>query len=512
MFADLESLYLEEDRIKNLLKKGLEEKILQMPNVRFVSVGMKQTEGKAISPSVCIRVYVDKKVKKEAMRQEDLIPETIEGIPTDVNVLDYDFQFSDDTAKYRPIVGGIQITNGILDLNDQLAPEMYSGTLGCLGKHNGKIVALTNWHVVSRSGGKIGSKVYQARPPILPAAPDIFPAKPTSDEDKIGTIENLLINDKVDCAIIKITEPCKCLCCECCGLDYSNQIHNLNMNGDNFIHGVEGAHANMKVVKVGKKTGKTEGVIIDTQFPSLTISRDGTNYTFLKQIKIEHKDGATKQFSHSGDSGSVIINIANSHIVGLLFSDGTKQVNGQPHYATFANHITDVTSALGMSINVKETARGIADAPSFIGETPMSAVAFSSSNNILTHQGRQQILFSERDEWLKTRTGKRFSQLFERHRAEVFNLINYNTEVSMTWHRNRGPSLIALLVRFIEAQNQPFPDTINGRPYKTCIQNLATIFRRFGSTDLLKDLKKCENLVGRLEGMTYEAFKRQKAK
>jgi hypothetical protein len=65
-----------------------------------------------------MRVYVREKLPHEQLSPAELIPREINGIPTDVNVQNGPFhpQLLDDRTKYRPVKGGIMISNGIVAL------------------------------------------------------------------------------------------------------------------------------------------------------------------------------------------------------------------------------------------------------------------------------------------------------------------------------------------------------------------------------------------------------------
>src|SRR5262245_13764513 len=129
-----DELRAENQAVRDFLASGAEERLRAIPGVTHVSVGLKQTENRA-TPQLCIRVYVREKVARGRLSPDQLIPPTINGIPTDVNVIG-DFEFQADTSRQRPIIGGIQITNRIVDLGDSGRPELSRGTLGCMAIDN----------------------------------------------------------------------------------------------------------------------------------------------------------------------------------------------------------------------------------------------------------------------------------------------------------------------------------------------------------------------------------------
>src|SRR5690349_20513296 len=126
-----EQLKAENQAIRDLLAAGAEEQLRAIPGVVHVSVGIKERAG-GITDELCIRVYVKEKKDEKALSSDELIPAEINGVQTDVNVVG-EFEFSEDNTRYRPIKGGIQISNRIIVLNDAgTGTQMSRGTLGCI--------------------------------------------------------------------------------------------------------------------------------------------------------------------------------------------------------------------------------------------------------------------------------------------------------------------------------------------------------------------------------------------
>lgn len=57
--------------------------LLSLPNVVGVGLGMKQTKNVATG-KICLKVYVEKKIPKDKLSREEIIPEKLEGVKTDV--------------------------------------------------------------------------------------------------------------------------------------------------------------------------------------------------------------------------------------------------------------------------------------------------------------------------------------------------------------------------------------------------------------------------------------------
>ncbi|MBC8085715.1 MAG: hypothetical protein H7Z40_00500, partial [Phycisphaerae bacterium] len=118
MMKSIEELRAEEARILAILADGVEAELRAIPGVVHVSVGLKQINNTA-TDEFCIRVYVAKKLNLADLAPAERIPKSMAGVPTDVNEVKT-VSAHVDTARYRPITGGIQITTGA-----------GTGTLGC---------------------------------------------------------------------------------------------------------------------------------------------------------------------------------------------------------------------------------------------------------------------------------------------------------------------------------------------------------------------------------------------
>ena len=60
--------------------------LLSLPNVTGVGIGQKIRDGKPVG-TTAIKVFVLRKLPPAQLSDEDLIPETLEGFPTDVEVI-----------------------------------------------------------------------------------------------------------------------------------------------------------------------------------------------------------------------------------------------------------------------------------------------------------------------------------------------------------------------------------------------------------------------------------------
>jgi hypothetical protein len=339
-----EELQRENEAIRDVLNNGVEEVLRKIPGVHHISTGLKETDGR-ISDTLCIRIYVAEKKDSSSLHPHEVLPSEINGIPTDVNVIP-GFSACIDEKKYRPLKGGIQITNRIIvQEKDGYGTEVAHGTLGCLARNNedGKWVILSNAHVLTANAAKPGDRIYQPAPAEIPAiSSKELPLRPADDGNVVGSIVRAVINEKVDAGIAAVDE-------QAVNGSLLNEINGLSVNGIphyNVIVGQSTAVAGQIVFKVGEVSGRTEGRIVDVNYPATTFFIEDKQYTFKGQIAIQSVD-PTHHFSEKGDSGAAIIDKDN-RIVGLMFANNG---NAQPQ-VTLANHIADVVEEMNITILV----------------------------------------------------------------------------------------------------------------------------------------------------------------
>jgi hypothetical protein len=478
-------LRAENKAIAERLAAGAEARLRAIPGVTHVSVGLKQKAGRA-TDQLCIRVYVREKRDPRDIPAAELIPAEIDGIATDVNTIGT-FEFQIDNTRYRPIHGGAQITNRIIDINPAGTGTQQSlGTLGCIALDNtdNAEVMLSNWHVFTANSGRAGDNVFQPAPTSLPPLElGHLPLRPTDDTDKIGVIRRTRVNNRVDAGIATIDVSS---CCHCCGIHYSNEISGLSVAGrppGNTILGDEPAVAGMTVFKVGQATLRTEGVVIEANYPSFSIERDGTSYSFTGQIAIQNVDPAVA-FSDHGDSGSVIVNL-NNKIVGLLFASGTNvpppSGAGAPlPFVSLANHIADVLSELNIRIpyssEVTVTAGvRLADVPPAVHEAAIAAPYRALRERMQAREG-SALLFA----------------LGRQHSDEVLHLVNRCRPVTVAWHRAQGPAWLATLMSAVRDGRSLLPARVKGVALHEALARMRAVLSQHGSAALRESLRRRE--------------------
>jgi hypothetical protein len=489
-----DELRAEDRAIREKLAAGAEARLRRIPGVVHVSVGAKQKAG-AVTGQLCIRVYVDRKRSRAEVPADEIVPPEIDGIPTDVNVVAGAFRFQDDNSRQRPIRGGIQISNRIIDFNDQMTgTQIARGTLGFIAtdKTDKAPVIVSNWHVLYANGAIHGDKVYQPAPATLaPIAFEDVPMKPKDDVDKIAVLRRSEISEKCDGAIAAIDVSS---CCHCCGIHFANDIPGLRDAATNTppretIVDKTTAVGTMKVYKRGQKTLRTAGVVVDPHYPTFSITEHGSTHEFKLQIAVEHAAGNTTPFTLAGDSGSALIT-GDNKIVGLIFGSGaTSQPNTPTQYVSLANHIDDVLDALNIEIPFSPDVKIIAGERVPVYEAPIPEPYRALRERLQQHENTARLL-----------------ALGQRHADEVTHLVNHCKPVTIAWHKAHGPAILATVMGAVRDGHYRLPASVKGiAPYEA-VERMREVLSRYGSPALrehvgrgeaapiLEELKDCADI------------------
>ena len=142
-------------------KSDFEDRLFKMKNVVGVSVGTKITKGKDTGRE-CIRVYVEKKMPVFAVARQDLIPQNVEMVETDIIEVDRldaprPIPAQEYKKRMRPALGGISIGHFLIT----------AGTFGFLvrDKESKEFMILSNNHVLANSNkAKEGDAILQPGP------------------------------------------------------------------------------------------------------------------------------------------------------------------------------------------------------------------------------------------------------------------------------------------------------------------------------------------------------------
>ncbi|AHG92730.1 hypothetical protein J421_5195 (plasmid) [Gemmatirosa kalamazoonensis] len=456
-----DELVAAERAVRALLAAGAEAELRAIPGVVHVSVGLKE-RANVVTDERCIRVYVREKRPLDTVPPAERIPTAVGGVPTDVNIV-RPGRFTTDFGRYRPVKGGILISNRILFANDKgTEVVIQAGTFGCVATRTSDRapVLLTNWHVLSAGGGEKGNRVYQPPPQFFDQVPLAdAPVRPHDKHDAIAKIAKFAISEKVDGAIARLDVSS---CCRCCGIDFRNEIAGLSENGSppsDKILGMRQATWDQTVYMVGAASGRQQGRVVDPTGPDLTIK----THTFKQQIYITSDD--LFAFSTEGDSGAAIID-EDGFIVGLLFA--ANDLPGQDGRSV-ANHIADVCAELGITINLTP------------GTTPTAGAQLLPRPETW---GGIEAYDAARARLLGDAAGAWLWELGETHYEEIVQLVTTHRAVKLAWHRAGGPALFAQGMETLRDGGETLPVPADGTTLESALARIGAALHAHGSAAL----------------------------
>ena len=280
------------------------------PNVMLIDYGWRERGGQLIEDEQCIRVHVIDKIAPgprleaaaESGKTRGPIPDSINGIPVDVPQGEYALhqrwwggwwsRTTTRTAVPRarrsdPMEGGISISNGRLS---------GYGTLGgqVTDRETGKKMIFSNWHVLAG--------VWHARP----GWPIYQPGRGDggTGADTVATLSRHAMDSNLDAAVAELTG--------------SRQLTDNQFGLEEPVTGVGWAQLGMEVIKSGRKTNVTYGVVTGIE-GTIKMSYDGVRRLVRKVMTIEPRPGQN-QVSAGGDSGSFWLHEGTMRAVGLHFA------------------------------------------------------------------------------------------------------------------------------------------------------------------------------------------------
>jgi hypothetical protein len=325
--------------IRNALKEN-RPGLLARSNVVATGIGYKITKGTKI-PTLCIVCSVVKKLPDSSLSARDIVPRTVNNIPTDVVETGPIRAFQSHTGKYRPAPGGVSIGHR----------DITAGTLGCLVRKNGRVLILSNNHVLANSneaspgdpilqpgpydGGKYSDDHIADLQEFVPISFDEQPsqcsltrslaslfngiARIFGSVDRLKAVRIRAKENKVDAAIARPLN------------DQDVQAEILEIG---TIMGLAQGELGVAIKKSGRTTGLTTGEILQVDVTVSVQYGQGRIARFSDQLLA----GAMSQ---GGDSGSAVLDNSNN-LVGLLFAGSDN--------STIINRIENVFSALGLSL------------------------------------------------------------------------------------------------------------------------------------------------------------------
>ncbi|HOT92595.1 MAG TPA: hypothetical protein PLJ78_11430 [Anaerolineae bacterium] len=295
--------------------------IFRRRNVVACGLGYKSSEGQSTG-DLSLIVSVTRKLPKDQLAPQDLIPKSVEGMLTDVvETGRIRAQIPENPkGRFRPAQPGISIGHH----------DITAGTFGLLVHRHGEPFILSNNHVLAdANAAQIGDTIYQPGP-----------ADGGTAADRIATLaafEALDFGDSPSqCNVANTIASWLNFLARVSGSDHRLQavqqaggVNTMDaalarpdtvdlvmpaILGIGMPVGVAGIELGQPVQKMGRTTGLTQGYV--TQI-NVTVNVDyaGRTARFTDQI-------LTSSMSSPGDSGSGILDL-DRRVVGLLFAGST---------------------------------------------------------------------------------------------------------------------------------------------------------------------------------------------
>jgi hypothetical protein len=325
--------------VRETLKKNRDQ-LLARANVVATGAGYKISAGQKTS-TLGIVCSVVEKVAASQLSGQDIVPPSLDGLPTDVVQTGYIRTLQTPTDRLRPAPGGVSIGHR----------DITAGTLGCLVQKDGQKYILSNNHVLANSNqAEIGDPILQPGPHDGGRYPD----------DHIADLSQFvavnLIGIPSDCPIATGTAGFLNRIAELLGSGVELQAVNLQAD-DNLVDAAIARPVNPddvsdEILQIGAIQGSAEGEL------GMAIKKSGRTTGFttgeIEQVdvtvNVQYGAGKIARFtdqlmagamSQGGDSGSAVLDNDN-RLVGLLFagSDTT----------TVINRIQNVFSGLGVTV------------------------------------------------------------------------------------------------------------------------------------------------------------------
>jgi endonuclease G len=284
---------------------------LRRPGVTAVDVGFK-IKDLEVTDTVAVRVHVGRKRPAAELETSEVFNETgktpskVGGFPVDVieatygpsnapTVLDYEdvaaLEAIDRKAAVDPLIGGVSCGN----------TRVTAGTIGAIvfNKTTCKPMILSNWHVLAgASAAAVGENIVQ-------------PGTVDGGTQTVANLTKMVLDSRMDAAVATLNGA---------------RGHTRDILGLGTVSGIESPTLGMNVVKSGRTTAITEGVI-DGVSMSVSINYgDPGVVAFSNQVRIVPRSpwpAIDYEVSKGGDSGSVWLNQSNNRAIGLHFAGET---------------------------------------------------------------------------------------------------------------------------------------------------------------------------------------------
>ena len=288
-----------------------EEKLLNTQNVTGVAVGHKLKDGKETG-DVSLTVFVESKIDKNLLSDEEKIPAKVGKFKTDVVESGSIYAGSDITLRkrVRPAQGGYSVGHFAIT----------AGTIAtCVKDINPPLGITSRYYILSNNHVLANSNAANINDPILQPGPidgGLNPADIIARLSRFVPLNFAGGNNLVDCAIAEGDLD-----------DLNREVYWIG-----HVNGTTNPVVGMQLQKTGRTTGHTTQTITAVNGTVNVNYGGGRIARFVNQI-------ITPVMGQGGDSGSLMVDMQN-RAVGLLFAGSAT--------LTIACPIAPVMSGLGI--------------------------------------------------------------------------------------------------------------------------------------------------------------------
>ena len=474
---------------------------LKIPGVHTVYVGLRYRNFQ-LTDELALCVIVRRKQPLERIAPSELVPSQIAGIPTDVIEGDPAQPLTQDNPaqpteqevptfddeRYAQIRGGIPIEG-----------DGGKGTLACIGRatdagNNGRLVLLSNHHVLANKGSGEGASVRQPDVSCCCCGHKIAVVRRTRKTTTFAFYRTQPTTPSIDAGIAFLEPGIQCLAEVQVDVGDGTATHLVTA----VIPPAE-IKAPLPVKKRGRRTGTKHGRIVGATADGF----EGTNdkdMAYRRQLLITPTNAIGSgvfRFTAGGDSGSAVMT-EDDRIVGLLWGATVVRLGNQTLVQGIATKIQDVTSAMQISIETTNTAGQVITVPAAQPNAAPAAPGAPAPQPVTRSMIDEAQFQIER-----TAYGHQYATTVRRHHTEVRQLVSTNRRVGAIWKRYGGQSILQAILDAVARPDDPVPAIIGSHSLVQSTARIAMILRRYGSPALRRDVSEFEHIVSGVCGCTY---------
>ncbi|GAB4263580.1 MAG: hypothetical protein Kow0080_02050 [Candidatus Promineifilaceae bacterium] len=292
-------------------------------NVNGVGIGYKIVKGRPTT-QLCLTVLVRQKLTEQALTAENLVPRSIDGIPTDVVQVGELWASQLRTDRYRPAPGGVSIGHY----------RITAGTLGAVvrDRATGDRLILSNNHVLANSndaqagdpiiqpggadGGIVGQDTIAALERFCPISFNSQGGGSCGIASAYAQVRNAiasLLGSSHRVQVVQVMPQAVNLVDAAVARPLNGEDVLDEILGIGVITGTVDVALGMPVRKSGRTTEFTTGEILTIDSTVSVNYGSGRVATFENQL-------VAGPMSQGGDSGSLVVAGDSQDAVGLLFA------------------------------------------------------------------------------------------------------------------------------------------------------------------------------------------------